>query len=174
MWFLIALVAVTAITCLVAFGGVALYKAIAYAKRLVKETSGGDGSIKYALFNSPDARHYVLPPVVQVQMIENWVRRFCVEHVDGPRKRLERVSGRLSELHEARCRAELALRFELTMLARAQDVLFSRGIGMATVATQTIPPSLPAKRSRHVRYASLLRYLQCSNLKKIMVGDAVK
>lgn len=166
MWFLFALVAVTAIACLVAFGGVALYKAIAYAKRLAKATSSGDGgSVTYALFDSPDARHYALPPVVRVQMIENRVRRFCAERVDGPRKRLERVSGRLSELHEARRSAELAVRFELATLARARDALFSRGIGTASVATQTPQPSSLAKKTRRVRCAPLLRHVHRSNSK---------
>lgn len=79
--YVIAIAAVViAIAFLVAFGGAVLYKTAANAKRLMhnevkteESLFGGNGSVRYVLFESSDARHYVLPPVVQTQ-----VGRWCL------------------------------------------------------------------------------------------------
>lgn len=152
-WPAIALAAAfVAIACLVAASG-----GVADAKQLLaraRTTAGGDRGVRYALLNSAAARHYVVPPVVRAQMIENWVRMFCAEHVDAARRRVDRASARMSELREARCRAEFAARFELAALARAKWHLHSRGVGTTSVATQTPPRASAAggKRPRHVRW----------------------
>lgn len=77
--------------------------------------------------------------------------------MDVLKKRLDRASCQLIALHEAKRKAEIAMRFELAALARVKWYLLDRGIGLTSVATQTSVPTTDNKQLRHVRYAPITR-----------------
>lgn len=77
--------------------------------------------------------------------------------MDVLKKRLDRASCQLIALHEAKRKAEIAMRFELVALTRVKWYLLDRSIGLTSVATQTPVSPTDNKQLRHVRYAPITR-----------------
>lgn len=113
-----------------------LFKSIKSKNQLTTALFVSPGSVTSEL-GLPGAN--LVNPATKVQIIITWIKEVGTGHVKKQIKRIDGVLKCLNALDKATCKAEMAMLFERTEMAKIKYHMYKQCIDFIDVSTQTTP-----------------------------------